>query len=144
MTSFASGSRTLRLFNLSCLFLEGCKTYPCSLTIAAVSLKTRSVGAMFGENFVSAMFIFGVTTALVVGFSFPALTTQDGSGTSQEIAEEVTSKERSHCEVFNNGEDCACYAQTAGYIMSHEQPKIQGFQYADRKDLARNQAASNC
>ena len=99
---------------------------------------------MFGENFVSVMVIFGVATALVVGFSFPALTTQSGSGTSQEIAEEVTSKERSHCEAFNNGEDCACYAQTAGYILSHNEPQVQGFHYADRKDLARNQAASNC
>ena len=130
--------------DLNCLFLEGCQTCPGSLTITAECPKARNVDPMFGEKFVSVLVVFGVTTALVVGFSLPALTTQGGSGTSQEIANEVTSKERSHCEAFGDGKDCACYAQTAGYIMSHKEPKVQGFHYADRRNLARNQAASNC
>ncbi|MEO9819801.1 MAG: hypothetical protein ABJ370_02000 [Paracoccaceae bacterium] len=99
---------------------------------------------MFGEKLISVIVVFGVGTALVVGFSFPALTTRGGLGTSQDIVEEVVGKERSHCQAFGDGADCACYAQTAGYIMSHEGPEVQGFQYADRKDLARNQAASDC
>ena len=99
---------------------------------------------MFGEKFISLVVISAVGTALVIGFSFPALTTTGGLGTSQELADETIGKQRSYCEAFNNGENCDCYAQTAGYILSHESPQVQGFQYADRKDLARNQAASDC
>ncbi len=99
---------------------------------------------MFGEKLISVIVISGVGSALVIGFSFPALTTSGGGRSNTVIVQEKLTQERAHCEAFGDGADCACFAKTAGYILSHDQPEVYGFNYADRQDLARDQASSDC
>ena len=99
---------------------------------------------MFSEFRAAIVISIGACIALVIGFSFPALT-ESTSSVSADAKEQATAKaEKAHCEATLNGVDCVCYGRVAGHVRSNEQPNAQGFRYANQTDLARNQASSNC
>jgi hypothetical protein len=85
-----------------------------------------------------------LAVALVVGFSFPALTERGAADPKSAQVQETVANERERCKSSLDGVDCGCYAQKAGYLKTQAGPKAAGGRYVDQTDLARSQAASGC
>lgn len=51
---------------------------------------------------------------------------------------------RLYCRDTLTGVDCACFAQKADEILESPYQPVQGLTYADRWELARDQAESGC
>lgn len=88
----------------------------------------------------------GATVVFIV-FSFPALTTRDGVGTSEAAREEfeaLFSQELSFCELQPNDMNCRCFASISRTILADDAARVPGARYADKHDLARGQAGHSC
>ena len=102
---------------------------------------------MLRENRIYAVMVLAGAGALVLVFSFPALTTPEGpvgSGRSPEEVEAVLAQERDFCEAQPKSMDCRCFAGVAGTVLLDNEPRVPGATYADKTDLAREQAADKC
>ena len=49
-----------------------------------------------------------------------------------------------YCSNQLSGVDCGCFTRAAGAVLSDRKPEAQGWSYADKWELARNQAVSGC
>ena len=99
---------------------------------------------MLGEFRMVLYIITGGSIALAAVFSVPALTESTSTGVIGEDTKATMQEESDHCKANLNGVDCACYGRVAGYVRSDNTPQARGFRYANKTDLARNQASTDC
>ena len=94
------------------------------------------------------LYIGVVGAAVVYGiYLFPPLTSPanpNSTDFNQADFEEVIQKELDHCRGNLEDTNCRCYANISGNILTHSAPLVPGSFQADRRELARGQAASCC
>lgn len=94
------------------------------------------------------LFIILASGLTVYAVSFvPALTSDDSRGNAHvELRryEAVFSHELAHCLERSDDINCQCFASISGLIQADESPALANAVYADRRELARGQAAASC
>lgn len=94
------------------------------------------------------IFLFFVCASLVlasaVGFVFTPLIPPGPAGETGSEYQTHIGNEMAHCQANLKNMNCRCFARTAAHILSEEGPRVRGFFYVDRSDLARAQAGSGC
>lgn len=88
-----------------------------------------------------------VSLVTYVVFLFPALTTSEAPGrteTSQVAFETLVQSERDYCESEVDNVNCRCFGDVSGLILSDTSPRVPRAEYAEKRELARGQAADKC
>ena len=65
-------------------------------------------------------------------------------GVSRAKFEAHVKTEKSYCAANVEDVNCNCFAHKAAYVMAQTDPQVIGLEYADRQDMARNQAGQTC
>jgi len=87
----------------------------------------------------------GSAAVLTIVVSLPVLTGVTPAAVSTTAAHRATlDKEYAHCQAHEDGVDCACFSQKSGHILSFETPRVFGYAYGNKTDLARGQASEAC
>ncbi|MEM9581777.1 MAG: hypothetical protein AAGA08_01545 [Pseudomonadota bacterium] len=95
---------------------------------------------MGGLAIAAALAVYGV-------FHFPALTaggSVGSSGVNQVKFEAVYDEELDYCAEMPESVDCRCFARISGLVRAGDDIQAIGAIRADRKELARSQAAGSC
>ncbi|RFP91048.1 hypothetical protein DZK27_01910 [Rhodobacteraceae bacterium 63075] len=94
------------------------------------------------------LFIILASGLIVYAVSFVPALTSDGSGGSARVDERryeaAFSREMDHCLAQGGDTDCQCFASISGLILAGDRPALPNAVYADKRELARGQAAGSC
>lgn len=93
------------------------------------------------------VFIVIVPAAVYGAFSMPPLTTGGGgglAGVTREEYDQAVIEEYDFCRRTVSDTNCECYAHRSGIVMAYRATQVPGLTYADRQQLARDQAAQAC
>lgn len=74
----------------------------------------------------------------------PPLTSYEPPVNQKNRAGEFVVDEYAYCRANLPGMDCGCFAERAVQVMEEDSPKVQGWSYADKWDLALTQAGDTC
>lgn len=74
----------------------------------------------------------------------PPLTSYEPPVNSKNRQGEYIVDEYAWCDENMPGMDCGCFAARAREVMSEDSPRVQGWSYADKWQLALSQAGDNC
>lgn len=100
------------------------------------------------QNFLMILGICAAIAGATYGvFLFPALTTidsEDPKRGERERSATTFKAEYEHCRTRPEAVDCRCFAEVSETIQAHEREKVPGVQYANKEELARDQAADGC
>lgn len=99
---------------------------------------------MINENIFLFSVCAGVASVLAIGLMFPPLVASGPAGETGATYQAHISNELTYCQANFRNVNCGCFARIAAHILSEEGPRVRGFVYADRSDLARGQAGSGC
>jgi len=53
-------------------------------------------------------------------------------------------QELAHCRQLPHDINCRCFADVSVNVLMHNEPKVRGIVYADKEELARDQAKRSC
>jgi hypothetical protein len=96
------------------------------------------------ENSAAICIVIGVIVVLAVGFSFPPIIARGVQTATGPEVQRVAKEEHSYCRSNLSDVNCICFARKAAHILIQDRPKIPGFVYSDRAELARGQATHTC
>ncbi len=88
-----------------------------------------------------------VPAAIYGAFSTPPLTTggSDGfAGVTREEFDQAVSAEYNFCRRNATTENCQCFAYRSSTILTNKETRVRGVIYADKHQLARDQAEQAC
>jgi hypothetical protein len=86
----------------------------------------------------------GVVVVLAIGFSLPPLVSREGPAELTQQQQVIAKNEYSFCRANLNDVNCSCFSRRAAHVLTQDQPRITGFVYEDRSNLAHSQAGNSC
>ena len=100
------------------------------------------------QDYRISLFVILIVALVAYGiFLFPALTSggnAKSTGVNQARFDAVFNEEMNYCRSQSKDSNCRCFASISGNIMLQNTPRVPGAVYADKRELARGQAARSC